>query len=463
MSTTESADGNLGLRIVRSLAGLIVLVVAFAIFLALVKTAKEPQRTPLDQVQTRVQTVVVKRVAVARQWEGYGTARAMHAADLSAQITAKVLARPEGIEEGVQVAAGDVIAELDPVDVNSVLLSRQNTALAIESEIQGLDIELHSLNERIELGDDELAIEQRMLDRFNEAQTRGGANPMDVDERQSKVRRLEREIASIRQQILLIDTRKARLTAQLGDARAQIRRAEEDVARATVRSPLTGVVQRIEVEVGELVASGAMIARVVDLRTIEIPLRLPVSSAQSVRVGDRVEVRSDGFSGGRWDGSVARIAPEADATRRTITVYAVVRQRVESDGSLGTLLLPGQFVTARVFSAVSDMHVIVPRSSLDGDRVLALESSVDGGFVARSMPVTIDFLFSGSFPALHPLETQWAAISAGQGVKLPEQVIVSNLETLRDGSNVQPVSVLDGDPARTDRDAAAPATPGAAG
>lgn len=450
-------------RIVRSLAGLIVLVVALGIFMGLVKTAKTPERTQLEHVQTRVQTVRVEQIPVPRQWEGYGTARALHAADLSAQITAKVIERPEGLEEGVHINAGEVIAQLDPVDVQSQLLSRQNTALAIESEIEGLGVELLSLNERLELGDEELKIEQRMLDRFNEAQTRGGANPMDVDQRQATVRRLEREIASIRQQIRLIDSRKARLQAQLGEARAQVRLAEESVARATIRSPITGVIQRIDVKVGELLTSGAQVARVVDLRTIEIPLRLPVSSAQSVRVGDRVEVHSEGTTGGHWVGKVARIAPEADPTRRTITVYAVVRQQVPSNGSLGSLLLPGQFVTAKVFSSVSQTHAIVPRSSLTGDRVFALERSAQGGFVARSRPVTIEFLFSGSFPKLHPIETQWAAISVGEGSELPERVIVSNLETLSDGSNVLPAEAQADPPAHAERLSESPTPEGEGG
>ncbi len=456
---------KLGSRAVRAVAGLLVLAAAYGIFALLMETAKEPSQTEVEQVLTVVGTVPVQSVRVPRQWEGYGTARAMHSADVSAQLTARVKSRPQSLEEGVRIAAGEVIAELDAVDVDSALASQQSAATAIESELVGLEVELRSLNERLELGDDELAIEQRMLDRFNEAQSRGGANPMDIDLRQALVRRLERDIASLRQQVRLIDSRRARLEAQLAEANARVRKSQEDVARATIRSPLNGIVQRIDVEVGELLTAGSMVARIVDLRTIEIPLRMPVSSSTSIRVGDRVEVRTDSARSGRWDGTVARIAPEADAGRRTITVYAEVRQQAATGGSLAALLLPGQFVIGRVFSAVGESHAIVPRSSLNGDRVLAMEPTIDGGFVARSRPVVIEFQFSGEFPTIHPLETQWAAVRSGDAAPLPERVIVSNLEMLRDGARVRPegtegASALTAEPVSAEPDAGKPGADG---
>ncbi len=457
-STLASRLVALASRLVRGLAGLLVLAAAVGIYMALMATAQEPSRRDIEQARTRVQTVPVTQQRVARQWEGYGTARAMQAADVSAQLTARVVARDRAIEEGVFVAKGDVLVELDAIDFEAQLISRQKAVTALESEIAGLEIELRSLNERLELGDDELEIERRLLERFTEAQSRGGANTLDLDRTQSVVRRLEREIATIRQQVRLIDTRRARLEAELADAVAQVRKAEEDVARATIRSPIGGVLQRMDVEVGELLTSGTMVGRVVDLSLIEVPLRVPVSAAATIRVGDRVEVRTDSAASRSWEGTVARIAPEADEARRTITVFAEVRQEVgfEDGGGLvlEDLLLPGQFVMGRVFTEVQAERWIVPRSSLQNDRVLTFESLGEGQeVVARWVPVRVRFQFSGAYPSVHPFETQWAAIEPVPGAVMPEQIIVSNLETLTDGANILPEPIggngADGAPALT--------------
>ena len=90
---------SLGSKVLRGFAGLVVLAIAAGIYAALMATAQEPSRTELDQVRTRVQTVPVTQQRVARQWEGYGTARAMQTANVSAQLTARVVERDQSIEE----------------------------------------------------------------------------------------------------------------------------------------------------------------------------------------------------------------------------------------------------------------------------------------------------------------------------------------------------------------------------
>lgn len=427
--------------VVRSAAGLLVLAVAVGIYWLLVSTAKTPTRAPLERIEVQVSTVPVGVVPVPRVWEGYGTAAAMRTAEVSAQIAARVVDRPPSVEEGMAIGAGDVLVALEQVDVQNRLLADSNTVAALESDLSGLEIELDSLNERLELGEDELSVEQRTLDRLTGALGQGAANSTDVDRQLSVVRRLEREVALLRQQIRLIDTRRTTLQAQLEGARAALSIAEENLARATVRSPLTGILQRVDADLGELLAVGSVVARVVDLRTIEVPIRLPVSSISTVSLGDRVTVRTDGpgmdGSGAEWVGTVVRIAPEADPSRRTITAFVEVTQSLPNDGNLSGLLLPGQFVTARVQTETTQEYAVVPRPALRGDRVLALAENQDGETIARQIDVEVVFEFGGSFPDIHPRETQWAAIRAVDGATLPDRVILSNFEGLRDGSAVR--------------------------
>jgi RND family efflux transporter MFP subunit len=453
MRASDSSPSSGVLRVVsivvRSAAGLLVLAVSVGIYWLLVSTAKTPTRAPLERIEVQVSTVPVATVPVPRVWEGYGTAAAMRTAEVSAQIAARVIDRPLSVEEGRSIGAGDVLVTLEQVDVQNRLLTDINTVAALESDLGGLEIELDSLNERLELGEDELGVEQRTLDRLTGALGQGAANATDVDRQLSVVRRLEREVALLRQQIRLIDTRRTTLQAQLEGARAALSIAEENLARATVRSPITGILQRVDADLGELLGVGSVVARVVDLRTIEVPVRLPVSSISTLSMGDRVTVRTDGpgmdGSGAQWVGKVVRVAPEADPSRRTITAFVEVTQALPTDGNLSGLLLPGQFVTARVQTASMQEYAIVPRPALRGDRVLALAENLQGETIARQIDVEVVFEFGGSYPEIHPRETQWAAVRAAEGTTLPDRVILSNFEGLRDGSAVR-VQVSQTDP-----------------
>lgn len=444
MASTESSVFAGMLRaaslLLRVGAGVLALLVGIGIYALLIATAEEPVRTPTDRIEVQVSTVPVVRMNVPRVWEGYGTASAMRTAEISAQVSARVMERSERIEAGVVVSAGEVLVELDKIDFASRLVADRKVAEAIEADLLGLDIEQRSLNERLELGEEELAIESRTLNRLTDAQQRGAANVTDVDRQVSIVRRLERELSLIRQQIRLIDTRRSTLAAQLETARATARIAEENLERATIRSPIAGVVQRMSAEVGELLSPGSPVARVVDLRRIEIPVRVPVSALASVLVGDRVIVTTDGPLAGRWEGVVVRIAPEADSARRTLTLFVEVVQSPPTSGELRGMLLPGQFVSARVYTRANETHAIVPRPALVGDRVMALEPNGASGYIARQIEVDVLFTFDGDFPNIHPRETQWAAIERFASTSPPDRVILSNLDELRDGSAVRPAS-----------------------
>ncbi len=434
-------DSPLALRVIsyvlRAAAAVLILGAGIGIFVWLVATRPRPAHTPPGNTAISVRAIALRPMPVPRIWEGYGTARAMESADVSAQVSARVIERPAEIEPGARVDAGQVLVKLDPVDFQQRVEASLALIASWGAQVAGLDVEERRLSDQLELMQDELRLEERELERITQAVEQLGANALEIERRQALLARRKREMAVLQQQLEAIPPRREQLRAQVANERATLRLAQENLDRATVRAPISGVLQDVFVEPGELLMVGAPIARVVDVSRIEVPLRLPVSASARLRVGDGVEMGPDspGDGGGAspWVGRVVRIAPEAHPGSRTITVFAEVAQ--EPDPSRGGLLLPGQFVLARVTTGAEE-HPVVPRIAVDRDRLMVVENGAGGsGTRAREAGARVMYHIRRSFPELDPLETEWAVLESGPPPGT--LVITSNLDEIRDGTPVR--------------------------
>jgi multidrug resistance efflux pump len=372
----SSATDRPGLRIVsrifRASLAAIVLLVALAITAVLIQTRPVPARRDTTERIITVGAMTVRPVRLSRVWEGYGTARAMDAADVSAQVTARIIERPPGIEAGAGVKKGDVILRLDPTDYRQRVLALEETIAGWEAQVEGLAVDERRLSDQLELAQEQAQIEQKELDRMIAATTGRAGSATEVERRRASLARARRELSTIQQQLESIPPRRSQLQAGIATEQANLTLARENLARTTIASPLDGILQSVAADEGELVMAGAAVARVVDLRRIEVPVRLPLAARESVAVGDRAELRTDASRADRsagpalWTGRIVRIAPEADAATRTVTVFVEVEQETVDSGtavprSARGLLLPGQFVAARVITAAEADQLVVPR------------------------------------------------------------------------------------------------------
>lgn len=421
--------------LVRALLGVLVLATGIGLAAVLIKTKPLPARQARETPVLAVRAVTLAPVDAPRVWDGYGSARAMNVAEVAAEVSARVVARPGSIEPGMRVSRGDVILELDARDFESRLRSAQARTDALSAQIEGLETQERRLKEQAALIAQEVAIQQRELDRSLDARERGAANTSETELRLIALRRAEREFALLSQQLENIPFQRAQLEAQRDEQRSQATIARNDLERAVVRSPIDGILQRVDYREGDMVPLNASVARVIDLSRIEVPLRAPVSAAVELRAGDDALLRSEAALARQWQGDIARIAPEADAQSRSVTLFVEVLQDPLADPT--TLLRPGQFVGAAITSSTRAPRLIVPRRAVDGDRVYVgvEDPEAPGTYRVESRVIRVLYHLEGSYPALDPVETQWAAIEGE--VSAGQIVIASNLDELLPGQRVR--------------------------
>ncbi len=369
-----------------------------------------------------------------RIWSGYGTARTMGSADVVAEVGGRVVERPEDIEAGKSIEAGDLIVRLDESDYINALDAARQAVKSLDAQIDGLTIETEQMENQVRYAGEEIAAAQRDLDRMDEAIAAGVGSAGERDVKLASMLRSQRALSVLQQQLDLIPSRRARLEAELSSQRANERIAKENVARSAIRSPFDGELQSVNTRVGDWVGVGTRVARVVDLSRLEIPLKVASSASSWIKVGDAVGLWVRDVDGEPDQmGQITRIAPEADSASRTMTVFV----EVEQDASDADRLLPGQFVHGRVVTHDPYERVILPRRAVQSDQVFVAVLNDDGTRSIEIHSVRIAYSFESWMPEIDPIETQWVALEVGFEPIEGSLIAVSLLDQIMAGMKVE--------------------------
>jgi RND family efflux transporter MFP subunit len=196
-------------------------------------------------------------------------------------------------------------------------------------------------------------------------------------------RLLERGIAAAKE---VEDARTELAASEAGAEEAQVAlgTATLQLSRTKVAAPISGIIVKRLVSVGEQVDGTAAqpILEIANLDEVELAANLPSGQLSQVRVGEKVTVVPDAYSSREFPGVVIAIAPAIDAT----TNAALARIRVPNAEHL---LKIGMFAQARV---VVDEHkgaLVVPPSAVVRDEVGQAALYVVTGEFAERTAVTI--------------------------------------------------------------------------
>lgn len=190
-----------------------------------------------------------------------------------------------------------------------------------------------------------------------------------------------------------------------------------DYKPGPVTAPLSGVVGKLYVEVGQTVAPGTPVATVSRFSG-SVKAKAAVSDADLpfVRRGAQAEVTVSALPGETFSGRITQAAPMIDPMSRGATVEVTLPNP-------GRRLVPGMTVTVRLTLEDRPDAVRIPANALlsDGARVVLVD-----GTTARVQAVTIGLAGDEYFEVLAGVET---------GAK----VATTGKERVSDGEKVTPV------------------------
>lgn len=451
----------------RAVTSVGLIAIALVIFTILARSKTVLPTVDPAQLAKRVNVFTAKRIDVRRQWIGYGTAEAIDSANIPARVTATVQEVPPDILEGAFVHRDQVIARLDDSDFANQLNSAEQGIAGVDAMIEELSRQEAALNKRLKVETDDLALARDELDRVRKMFDRNAANQKDMDAAEHAELASQRNLIQVEQSLSEIEPKREQLKAQRAELASSSDTAKLNVERCTIRSPIDGVLQTVDVEAGESVAPGQQVARVVNLDKVQAPISMPAQARPSLRVGDEAELVSTARPGLTWHATVKRIAPEDDPKTRTFAAYVELNQPGTTEGdddSAQPPLMPGVFVRGTLTASQVEHRIVVPRRSIRVERVMVVQDGeVEGQAVKQlvSRKVHEAYALDGPQPELGLPDEQWSVLDSG--IEPGDVVVLTPRRSLNDGQVIEPIDAtqtVDGESAAAPHDTSDQDMPG---
>jgi len=296
------------------------------------------------------------------------------------------------VEEGTQVKQGDLIAVLDPQELEAQKRAAEETLASLHSQVSATrynekvtkgstnsdvsNAEAKLRAARASLAEAEANLTQIQLDsaRTVKLADEGVASQQDRDRAEASLQAQQAHVQALRDQVHAaqedLNAARARMhqqgaalsnvesmQAQMLTAQAQKAEAETRLGYTKIYAPVSGFVSVRAAREGEVVNVGAPIVTIMDLGDTWAYAAIPETYADRIRLGDRLKVRMP--SGHVVGGEVFFKAVEGDfATQRDVSRrkrdIKTVALKVRLDNSQRNLV-PG--MTA---------EVLVPQAVLEG-------------------------------------------------------------------------------------------------
>jgi RND family efflux transporter MFP subunit len=228
------------------------------------------------------------------------------------------------------------------------------------------------------------------------------------------------ELETLEAQLNAADASAEQAEARVEQARATLQERRSDLARAVVRSPVSGRVGQRNAEVGMLVDPNTTLFMVGDLSQLRVEIPLTESMLGYIEEGQPVRILPSG--GEPLEATLTRISPFLDES--SFSTVGEIDLDASSLGSAGSAMRPGTFVAVDVLYGESDRVTLVPTAAAWEDPA----TGVLGVYVLEAA--------AGLSAPPEPAAEESASAKDGEGAALPPLSEETYSVTLR------PVEVL---------------------
>ena len=212
-------------------------------------------------------------------------------------------------------------------------------------------------------------------------------------------------------------TRVRTAAAEVAQARSAVELAELNLREAFARAPVTGTIQTRNVQTGQYVQPGAILATLVRREPLLLRFQVPEQEAARLKPGMPARFRV-GESADQYSAQITHVAAAADQSSRMVALTAHV------DDPKRASLRPGAFAQVTVPIGGAANAPVVPETAVRPSEKGFLGYVVEAG-IARERVLTLG------------LRTADGRVEVRSGIRPGEMLVVRGAEALRDGAAVR--------------------------
>lgn len=204
--------------------------------------------------------------------------------------------------------------------------------------------------------------------------------------------------------------------ADVNLAQASLSNAQEALQDTRVSNKLDGFVADCDIKEGQVVEVGTPLMTVQNLSSAYLVVNINQEDITKIKIGQKVNVSVDSLSETDFEGVVEIMNPVANSSSRSFEVKILVP-------NADFLLKPGMFAQAQIIFDSTKMAIMVPQAAVSGKDGVYYVYVVKGKMAERRLVELGD--------------TVGQEIEVKFGIKEKEQLIISNVNKLKDGDAIQ--------------------------
>jgi membrane fusion protein (multidrug efflux system) len=210
--------------------------------------------------------------------------------------------------------------------------------------------------------------------------------------------------------------------ANLRNAKAQVAQQKAIVDKKILRAPFAGKLGLRQVDLGQYLSAGTMIATLQSLDPIFVDFLLPQQAVAQLSVGAKVRAKVDAFPDRVFAGTITAINPKIETASRNIQVRATLPNADQK-------LLPGMFATVQLETGAPERLITLPQTAVSynpyGSLVYLVDDKGKGADGKPQLTVRQVFVTTGA--------TRGDQVAILKGVAEGDTVVTSGQVKLRNG------------------------------
>ena len=288
-------------------------------------------------------------------------------ADIGSSVMGKIVALP--VREGDRVRAGQVLAQVDPVQARSDATGAAALVAALEADERAAAEQIRAASADRTAADARALEARQALERTERLYKGGVVAASDVESARANADSATAQVAAAAAAVNRAEQAQAAASRRIAQARAQLVSADDLVAKTSILSPIDGIVTRLRVREGEMVVigiqnqPGTTLMTISDLEQIDAEVKVAEADVLRLTIGQRATVTLEALPGATFAGTVVEIGasalPVTGAGAAAREFRVVVRLAANEAG-----LRPGLTCDAEIVTTERQNVLTVPLQSV---------------------------------------------------------------------------------------------------
>jgi len=198
--------------------------------------------------------------------------------------------------------------------------------------------------------------------------------------------------------------------ALLDEANAAVLAKQSIIEKKQIRAPFSGQIGIRQVNLGQYLSPGSVIATLQQLAPIYVDFELPEKYFSLLQLGQAVKVTTQAYSGTAFEGSISALSPLIEQNTRSVRIRATLPNNEQR-------LRPGMFAEVQILLNQNRQLLTLPDTAISynpyGDFVFVIQSD-EHGLSVQSRQIKTGIIRNGRVEIVQGLSAGERVVSSGQ-------------------------------------------------